>query len=170
MIEKYVDIPNYEGLYKVSNLGSVYSYKTRKVIKQHIKHNGYKQICLYKNGKKQQKLVHRLVAEAFIPNPENKPTVNHVDEDKTNNMVSNLEWATMKEQNNHGTRLERVGKSISKAQLNRKDLSKQIHCSNGEIYKSINECSRLLNIDNSCIVKVLKGKRKHAKGFYFKYI
>ncbi|WZP34602.1 HNH endonuclease [Enterococcus phage vB_Efs19_KEN07] len=170
MIEKYVDIPNYEGLYMVSNLGNVYSYKSDKVMKQHIKRNGYKQICLYKNGKKQQKLVHRLVALAFIPNKGNKETVNHIDENKENNIVSNLEWATMKEQNNHGTRLERVGKSISKAQLNRQDVSKPIQCSNGEIYKSINECSRLLNIDNSCIVKVLKGKRTHAKGFSFKYI
>lgn len=55
MIEKYLDIPNYEGLYMVSNLGNVYSYKRDKVMKQHIKHNGYKQICLYKNGKKNNK-------------------------------------------------------------------------------------------------------------------
>lgn len=170
MIEEWRDINEYEGLYQVSNLGRVKNVRRNKVLKTRLTTNGYKDVSLSKNNAKKHKLVHRLVAQTFIPNPENKPTVNHIDEDKTNNQVDNLEWATMKEQNNHGTRLQRVGISVSVAQRNRVDLSKRILCSNGNIYPSINEASRTLKIDNSCIVKVLKGKRTHVKGYSFNYI
>ena len=74
---------------------------------------GYLVVKLCKNNIRSNKKIHRLVAQAFIPNPENKPQVNHIDEDKTNNMVSNLEWMTAKENTNHGTRNERSGKSQS---------------------------------------------------------
>lgn len=170
MKEIWKDIDGYEGSYQVSNLGRVKNVHRNKLLKTRVTANGYKDISLSKNNAKKRKSVHRLVAQAFIPNPECKPTVNHIDEDKTNNNVDNLEWATMKEQNNHGTRLQRVGDRISIVQKNRTDLSKRVMCSNGEIYPSINEASRVLQIDNSYIVKVLKGKRKHAHGYSFKYI
>ena len=170
MIEIWKDIEGYEGLYQISNLGRVKSLNRNKVMTLRVKRNGYKEVSLSKDNTKKHYLVHRLVAQAFIPNTGNKPTVNHIDEDKTNNNVDNLEWATMKEQNNHGTRLQRVGDRISIVQKNRTDLSKRVMCSNGEIYPSINEASRVLQIDNSYIVKVLKGKRTHAHGYSFKYI
>ena len=170
MEEIWKDVKDYEGLYQVSNLGRVKSVSRNKIMKLSVKVNGYKDVSLSKGNTKKHYLVHRLVAQAFIPNPENKPTVNHIDEDKINNHVSNLEWATMKEQNNHGTRLHRVGDRIRIVQKNRIDLSKRVLCSNGEIYPSINEAGRVLKINSSYIVKVLKGERKHAHGYSFNYI
>lgn len=96
--------------------------------------------------------------------------MNHIDEDKTNNSVDNLEWVTAKENTNHGTRNKRVGDIIRIVQKNRIDLSKRVLCSNGEIYPSINEACRVLKINSSYIVKVLKGERKHAHGYSFNYI
>jgi len=80
--------------YQVSNLGEVYSIRTGKILKQRLNHNGYSVVQLYKNKKSTTKRVHRLVAEAFIPNPEGLPEVDHIKADKQNNKVSNLRWAT----------------------------------------------------------------------------
>lgn len=104
MQEIWESVNGYEGLYEVSNLGRVRSLKRATtsgvVLKQTVKH-GYMHVCLSKEGKPSTKSVHRLVAEAFIANPMDKPVVNHLDGDKTNNAVSNLEWATYSENELH---------------------------------------------------------------------
>lgn len=170
MIEIWKDIRGYEGLYQISNLGRVKGIRRNKIMKLRVTTNEYHDVSLSKLNRKEHKLVHRLVAQAFISNPENKPQVNHIDENKTNNSVDNLEWVTAKENTNHGTRNKRVGDRNRIVQKNRIDLSKRVVCSNGEIYPSINEASRVLKIDNSYIVKVLKGKRKYAHGYTFTYV
>jgi hypothetical protein len=108
MEEIWKDIPNYEGYYQISNLGRVKSIanrnkKSRKkdIYKVFVKAKGYSEVGLYKDGKSKYFLVHRLVAKAFIPNPLNKPCVNHKDCIKTNNRVDNLEWCSYKENNNY---------------------------------------------------------------------
>lgn len=118
MEEIWKDIVGYEGLYQVSNLGRIKSLerefyiknqyggiskrKTKEIIKkQFLTQYGYKSIGLNKGGKETKFQVHRLVAETFIPNPEDKPCVNHINCDKTNNKVENLEWCTYSENEKH---------------------------------------------------------------------
>ena len=99
MDEIWKDVVGYEGLYQVSDMGQVRSLNWRGsglVRNMYLKptHDGYRQVVLYKDGKGKTSRVHRLVAEAFIPNPENLPLINHKDEVASNNCVSNLEWCT----------------------------------------------------------------------------
>ena len=108
--EIWKDIEGYEGHYKISSFGRVYSIKSGILLKQQNK-KGYLVSCLCKNGKFKYIPTHRLVALNFIPNPENLPHVNHKDENKQNNCVSNLEWCTVEYNINYGTRTERATKS-----------------------------------------------------------
>ena len=106
MIEIWKPVKEFEGLYEVSNLGQVRSLnykrtKGTKILKLVIDKDGYLRVNLYKNGKQYNKKVHRLVTAAFIPNPEGKTEVNHIDGNKTNNRVENLEWVTHSENIQH---------------------------------------------------------------------
>ena len=120
--EIWKDVVGYEGIYKVSNKGNIYSVERiaqgRKcggiILKPICDKDGYLIVSLYKNGGTKNKKIHRLVTEAFIPNPNNLPQVNHRDEVKDNNNVSNLEWCTSKQNNNHGTRTERIAQKTSR--------------------------------------------------------
>ena len=119
--EVWKDVSGYEGYYQVSTNGRVRSvdriscggrnnskrYRYGVVLKQ-LDNKGYKLVNLYKEGRAKKVIVSRLVAETFIDNPGNKPEVNHIDEDKENNSVTNLEWVTPKENSNHGTRNKRI--------------------------------------------------------------
>ena len=133
--EYWSDIPNYEGYYQVSNHGNVRSLdrvikeKTGKtqtlkgrVLKQRINPGGYHYIELGKNGNKATFAIHQLVAQAFIPNPNNKRTVNHIDGNKLNNSLANLEWSTYSENLEHAykTGLRRAVKSSEVASKNYK--------------------------------------------------
>lgn len=164
MKEIWKDVEGYEGLYQVSNFGNLYSSYVKRKLQLSLDKYGYKQVILVKNGVRKRHLLHRMVAQEFIPNHENKPQVNHIDENKTNNTVSNLEWVTSKENINHGTRTER---QIYTQRIIQK--SKLVICSNGVIYRSTREASRLLGLDNGSLNKVLKGKRKTVGGYTFKY-
>ena len=179
----------YEGLYKVSNWGRILSLNYRNTGKPDLLNpgtntGGYLQVDLSKNKETKTCLVHRLVAFTFLENPENKPEVNHKDEDKTNNFVflnedgsvdkekSNLEWVWHIDNMNHGTRNERAGKAISKALTNGK-LSKKVlqFTLDGEFireYPSIMECSRN-GFDQGAVCKCCNGKLKTHKGFRYQY-
>ena len=170
----------YEGLYKVSNLGRILSLNYRNTGKPELRNpgelpNGYLQVGLSKNGEYKECYVHRLVAFTFLENPENKPEVNHKDEDKTNNFVflnedgsidkekSNLEWSTPKENSNHGTRNERVAKALSKRVL-------QLSLSGDLIreWPSASECERN-GYSQSHVSACCRGERKTHKGFKWMY-
>ena len=100
------DVVGYEGLYSVSNTGRVLSHIRDKEL-QPMLCRGYLRVHLCNHGKTKAVPIHRIVAMAFIANPENKPTVNHINENKQDNRVENLEWATVAENNNYGTRIQR---------------------------------------------------------------
>lgn len=126
---KWKDIQGYEGLYQVSNLGEVRSlkYKGRnniKILKGASDKDGYRRVALFDKEKcRKEYRIHRLVAEAFIPNPENKPQVNHIDGNKINNKSDNLEWATQEENMQHAYKMglkvqtKEVREKISRGRL-----------------------------------------------------
>lgn len=171
--EVWKDIVGYEGYYQVSNMGRIRSVDRiitcadgrirrckSKILKSAKNQNGYLLVALGKDGKKKTFRVHRLVAEAFIPNPDNKPEVNHKDEDKTNNCVDNLEWMTSKENNNYGTANQRRSKT----------LSKMVICiETGVVYKSMMEVEKQTGILNGSISMACKGKYQTAGGYHWCY-
>ena len=128
MKEEWRDIKGYEGRYQVSSFGRIYSCYSGICLKIHTREDGYTRVSLYKNNRYKSFLVHRLVAEAFISNPNNYTQVNHKDENKQNNRVENLEWCTARYNTNYGTHNKRVsdslkGKSISEETKKKISLS-----------------------------------------------
>ena len=156
MKEEMKDIVGYEGKYAITRDGRIWSYKRKKYLKPFNNGRGYYMINLYKNGKKKNFQVHRLVAQAFIPNHDNLPVVNHKDECKTNNCVSNLEWCSIEYNNTYGTRIERISKPVYCVELDR-------------VFKSQVEAARELGLDDSSINHCLKGKQKTCGGYHWKY-
>lgn len=192
MEEIWKDIEGYEGLYQISNLGRVKSlfrtYTTKsknqftefimthkvneKIIKQSVNKMGYYQVCLYNKEKKKNMLVHRLIAEAFIPNPENKPTVNHIDGNTKNNSLNNLEWATMQEQINHSVNVLNHKRVITKKCRDKQIQlhERQVKRSDGIIYKSIKTASNGNETLRKQINDCCKGRRKTAGGYQWEYV
>lgn len=170
--EIWKDIDGYDGLYQISNLGNVRSLKFGKIklLKQINDKYGYKKVDLYKDRKTKTCKIHRLVAQAFIPNPNNLPEVNHKDENKSNNCVDNLEWCDRKYNMNYGTAQQRS----SCKRINHPSRSKQVLqlTKSGEFvteYPSICEASRFTELDKSHISKCCRGIKKSFGGFIWKY-
>ena len=106
------DIKGYEGRYQISDTGQVYSLVSKKYLKPQDDGRGYLFVRLTnKKGIVKNEKIHRLVAQAFTPNPDNLPEVNHIDENKYNNCVDNLEWCSVKYNRNYGTRYQRIWKT-----------------------------------------------------------
>lgn len=174
-MEVWKDIEGYEGLYQVSNLGRVKSLERYfenhsklqklegKIKAIRIDTGGYYTTDLYCNNKQRTWKVHRLVAMAFIPNPEKKPTVNHKDGNKLNNNVDNLEWCTQHEQNEHFYRLGLKSKeNIDKAiKAMNKANAKKVKClETGVVYESASDAGRKIGISSSLVMMCCRGKRK----------
>lgn len=144
--EIWKDIKGYEGLYQVSNLGRVRNKKTKKILKTWLNQYGYIRVSLHKNGKQKWHLVHRLVYEAFIGEIPNGMQVNHKDENKENNVLSNIDTLmTCKENNNWGTHNERSAKTRSNNQKRCKIvIQKSLDGKVIRIWPSIREIQRKL--------------------------
>lgn len=177
MTEEWKDIKNYEGLYQVSNFGRILSLNYNRTGKPELMNpsetkGGYLVVELWKNKEKKRCLVHRIVAETFLENPENKPEINHIDEDKTNNRVDNLEWCEHKYNMNYGTRNERAAKAISKAMTNGKLSKRVLQLSlTGHLireWESTAECGRN-GFSHGAVSACCLGKRKTHKGFRWEY-
>ena len=155
MTEELKDIENYEGLYAITRDGSVFSYISNKFLKPRLV-RGYHQVILCKEGKGKCYYIHRLVAKAFIPNPDNLPQVNHKDEDKSNNCVNNLEWCTAKYNVNYGTRTERISKPVYCEELDK-------------TFYGAREAARELGLHDGNIISCCKGRYKTTGGYHWRY-
>ena len=172
MEEVWKPIKGYEDRYEVSNLGKVKSLSRKKgwcIAKEKIiipctSRTGYFVVDLYKNYSRKHHQIHRLVAQAFIPNPDNKPQVNHLDGDRKNNSVDNLEWSTAKENQLH--------KVYTLGSKSGKDIKKILCVETGEMYKSVHQAASALGKDSSfsIIAESARGKRPRALGYHWRYI
>lgn len=171
--EEWKSIPGYDGKYEISNYGRVKSYQYCKKQKSNERilmpiqqQTGYYFVNLYKDKKMKTVAIHRLVAEAFIPNPSNLPVVNHKDETRTNNYFENLEWCTHEYNLSYGTTRKRIAEKNSKPVL---QLDKQ-----GNVIKEWPSMSRAAESFGvlpckSHIIDCLKGRHKTAHGYGWKY-
>jgi len=162
MKEIWKDIKGFDN-YEVSTEGQVRNKKTGLILKGNCSTWGYLKVNLYTNGKATSKLIHRLVAEAFVPNPDNKSDVNHINEIKTDNRVKNLEWMTSKENNSYGTRIERV------VAANSIPIYTLYPDGADEYFPSATIAAKELGLSRAHIVQVLKGQRKTTGGLRFEY-
>ena len=171
--EVWRNIDEYDN-YQVSNLGRVKSLNynhtgKEKILKPAKSRNGYLAVCLCKNGKCKQFKIHRLVAKAFIPNPNNLPECNHRNEIKTENCVDNLEWCSKQYNINYGTGTKRSAKKRTNGKRSKPVLQYDQDGNFIKEWPSANEVERQLGFGNGNISACCLGKYKQAYGYIWHY-
>lgn len=187
--EDWKPMPGFEGYYLISNRGNVWSIRSSRLLKLKETPQGYLRVSPSVDGCRKECDVHRLVALAFIPNTEDMPTVNHINENKKDNRVENLEWATVAEQNVHGTRIERavahtdwknrkidysaVAAKHEYHQINRGQMKPVLQYDKHGVfvarYDGVAEAARRVGVSAGHICCCLKGRRKTSGGYQWKY-
>lgn len=149
-------IRGYEGRYSITSCGRVWSHISNRFLTAHLDKDGYFNIVLLKNGIQKNHKVHRLVAEAYLHNVYHKPCINHKDEIRSHNYLSNLEWVTVAENNSYGLRMAKFEKAVMCIETE-------------EIYKSAREAGRQTHIEASNIIRCCNNVRITAGNYHWKY-
>lgn len=171
-LELWKDIKNWEGIYRISNMGRVKSLTTNTIRTHNINNSGYCCVTLKCKGKKTQTVtIHRLVAQHFLPNPYNKSDVNHIDENKMNNKVDNLEWLSHKENCQYGNRNKLVGEKLKGRTGEQSCRSIRVYCIELDmIFPNSRIASEYVGIvGGSHITACCRGNRKTAGGYHWRY-
>lgn len=158
-------VPGFEGRYSVSDDGKVFSHIRNRELTPKMDRYGYKVVTLFKDGKSYYTTVHRLVAKAFVPNPLAKDCVNHINEIKTDNRAENLEWVTVKENDNHGTRNIRMSNSKCK-----KPVEQILSDGTTRQFKGVKDAAKQTGLNRCLIADCCKGKRKSTGNSEWRYI
>lgn len=146
------DIKGYEGLYAVTSCGRIWSYRSKKFLKPKLMWNGYLRVDLRLNGGHNYRYIHRLVAETYLSNSDNLPQVNHKDEIKTHNWLSNLEWCSGKYNSCYSN-------------------AKKVQCiETGEIFNSVTDAANSINRGVNTLSTCLNGRTKTCAGLHWTYI
>lgn len=181
-MEEWRDVVGYEGEYQVSNCGNVksmtrrvktkngcYAIKTGKMLAKTLKKKGYLCVNLSSHGKAKCVEIQRLVAIAFLPNPNNYPCVNHKDENKENNSADNLEWCTYSYNNAYGECRKKASESRINGKMSKRVYQYDMNMNLIGEYPSIAEVKRVFGYNSSKISLCARGKRKSAYGYVWKY-
>ena len=167
-MEIWRPIEGTNGEYQVSNTGLVKTTKTGRILTPTVSRHGYERVCLFKMDRERRYRVHRLVAMAFIPNPDNLPQVNHIDGNKRNNNVSNLEWVTNEENMHHAKECGlRAGHERFCESKKKRVIATKIDSGEKFVFDSILAARK--TIGTCHVQEVLKGQRQQAKGYTFAY-
>lgn len=171
MIEEWKDVPNYEGLYQVSNFGRVKSFRksskfrcqSEYILKPNVASHGYAEVTLYNKTVRRKFLVHRLIASVFLPNPNNFPQINHKDENKLNNAVNNLEWCSAEYNNAYGTarirKIDTVSIPVEQTTYDGKVIA---------IYRSTRLAAEILDIPRGTLKSAIT-KHTQCKGYFWRF-
>lgn len=175
MVEIWKDIEGYEGIYQISNIGRVRN-KNGLILRQRASKDGYVRILLYNKQKYKAKYVHILVAKAFILNPDNKPEVNHIDANKSNNSFDNLEWVTRQENHFHAVEngLKPVNPTIGKYGLDNPCVKPvyqyDLQGNFIKMWRSREEAATFYHCQPNSLSKCMNGVRKSCKGYIWKRV
>lgn len=158
-MELWVPIKDFDG-YEVSSNGRIKNSKTGRILRTQINSRGYTQVCIRKNNKQYAQRVHRLVANSFYDTDREDLDVNHIDGNKNNNFIGNLELCTRKENIEHALNHDLMKPKRTRIMI----------IETGKVYNSISDCSRDIGGDHAQIRRCLNGKEKSCKGYHFKTV
>lgn len=162
MDEEWKDIEGYEGQYKISSMGRIYSHKRKKFLKPQLSHHGYLRIMLYDgNSGHKAFAVHRLVAESFVDNPHKYNEINHINENPSDNRAENLEWCSRKYNVNYNGRTKQFMKKVQQISIDGTDMC---------VFNSLIEASRISGAWQGAISNVCLGRAKSAGGYKWKFV
>ena len=169
--EIWKDVAGYDGLYQVSSFGNVKNIKTGRILRPCVHRTGYISAMLYKNGKPKRHNIHRLVAIAFIENEHNYPCVNHIDENKANNCIENLEWCTADYNMKHGTMSDRLSKNRGhdSRRAGRKVVQMDTRGRVIKVWASISQASKETGTAKTSIQECCNGIHKTANQYIWTY-